>query len=94
MQVPVLVAVPRRVLKLMLHVEQPYAGCAGEQRNRKMHEQERLDADKPCERSDDDGNREIGRHRTGPGLPAIAHEADRESLLQKKQIGWSDPEHD
>ena len=37
---------------------------------------------------------EIGCHYTGPGLPAIAHEADREPLLQKKQIGRSDPEHD
>src|SRR5436190_8031973 len=94
MQVPVLVAVPRRVLELMLHVEQPYARRGGEKYRRKVHEQDRLDTDKPGERSDDDGNREIGRHRTGPGLPAIAHEADREPLLQQKQIGRSDPEHD
>ena len=94
MQVPALVALPHRVLKLMLHVEQPDAGRGGEKQSRKVHEQERLDADKPCERSDDDGNREIGCHRTGPGLPTIAHEADREPLLQKKQIGRSDPEHD
>src|SRR5256886_5325496 len=78
----------------MLHVEQPYACRSGEKYGRKVHEQDRLDADKPGERSDDDGNREIGCHRTGPGLPAIAHEADRKPLLQKKQIGWSDPEHD
>ena len=60
----------------------------------KAHEQDRLDADEPGERSDDDGNREIGCHCTGPGPPAIAHEADREPLLQQKQIGRSDPEHD
>src|SRR6267142_2648284 len=94
MQVPALVALPRRMLELMLHVEQPYASRGGEERDREMHEKERLDADKPCERSDDDGNREIGCHCAGPGLPTIAHEADREPLLQKKQIGWPDPEHD
>ena len=78
----------------MLHVEQPYAGGGGEQHDRKVHEQDRLDADEPGEHSDDDGNPEIGCHGAGPGLPAIAHQADREPLLQQKQIGRSDPEHD
>src|SRR5207237_228497 len=81
-------------LELMLHIEQPYAGRGGEQHDRKMHEQERLDADEPCERSDDEGNREIGRHCTGPRQPTIAHEADRDPVLQEKQVGRSDTEHD
>ena len=41
-----------------------------------------------------DGDREIGCHRAGPGLPAVAHQADREPVLQEKQIGRPDPEHD
>src|SRR2546430_294294 len=94
MQVPALVVLPRRVLELMLNVEQPYAGRGGEQYDGKMHEQERLDADDPCECSDDEGNREIGRHCTGPRQPAIAHEADRDPVLQEKQVGRSNTEHD
>ena len=94
MEVPALVALPRRLLKLMLHIEQPYAGRGGEQHDRKMHEQERLYADEPRERSDDQGNGEVGCHCAGPRLPTVAHEADREAVLQEKQIGWSDPEHD
>src|SRR5262245_10238589 len=84
MQVPALVALPRRLLKLMLHVEQPYAGRGGEQYDRKMNEQERLNADEPRESSDDQGNREIRCHCAGPRLPAIAHEADWETVLQEK----------
>jgi hypothetical protein len=78
----------------MLHIEQPNAGRGGEQNDRKMHEQERLNTDKPRERCDDQGNREIGRHCASPRLPPVAHEADRETVLQEEQIGWSDPEHD
>src|SRR6516162_4860112 len=94
MQVPALVTFPRRLLKLMLHIEQPNAGRAGEQHDRKMHEQERLNTDEPREHSDDQGNREIGRHCASPRLPPVAHETDRETVLQEEQIGWSDPEHD
>src|SRR6516162_5452831 len=94
MEVPALVALPGRLLKLMLHIEQPYAGRGGEQHDRKMHKQERLYADEPHERRDDQGNREVGCHCAGPRLPTVAHEADRETVLQQKQIGWSDPEHD
>src|ERR1700740_2302507 len=90
MQVPALSVLPCRLLKLMLHVEQPYADRPSEQHDRKMNEQERLHADKPRESSDDQGNREIRCHCAGPRLPAVAHEADRETVLQEKQIGWSD----
>ena len=51
MKIPALVALPRRLLKLMLHIEQPYAGRGGEQHDRKMHEQERRYADEPRERT-------------------------------------------
>jgi len=78
----------------MLHVEQPYADRGSEQHDRKMHEQERLNADEPGESSDDQGNCEIRCHCAGPGLPAVAHQADRETMLQEKQIGWPAPEHD
>src|SRR6476646_6302608 len=94
MQVPAVVVLPRRVLELMLHVKQPYPSRGGEERDREMHEQERLDADKPREHSDDDGDREIGCHCADARLPTIAHEADREPLLQKKKVCWSVPEHD
>ena len=94
MQVPALVVLPRRLLKLMLHIEQPYTGRGGEQHDRKMHEQERLNTDEPCERGGDQGNGEIGCHCAGPRLPTVTHEADRETVLQEKQISWSDHEHD
>ena len=42
MQIPPLVALPRGLLELMLHIEQPYAGGGGEQYDWKVHEQERL----------------------------------------------------
>src|ERR1700731_257394 len=94
MQVPALVAFPSRLLELMLYIEQPYAGRGGEQRDREMHEQERLYADEPRERGDDQGSREIGCHCARPRLPTVAHEADRETVLQEKQVGRSEPEHD
>src|SRR6476646_1480267 len=94
MQIPPLVALPRGLLELMLHIEQPYAGGGGEQYDRKVHEQERLNSDEPRERGDDQANGEIGYHCAGPRLPTVAHEADRETVLQEKQIGWSQHEHD
>src|SRR5690242_15682291 len=94
MQVPALGVLPRRLLKLMLHVEQPYADRRSEQHDRKMNEQKRLNADEPGESSDNQGNREIRCHCAGPRLPAVAHEPDREPVLQEKQICWSEPEHD
>src|SRR5215468_8420418 len=94
MQIPALVALPRGLLKLMLHIEQPYAGRGGEQHDRKMHEQERPYSDEPREPSDNQGNGAVGSHCAGPRPPTVAHEADREAVLQEKQIGWSAPEHD
>ena len=40
------------------------------------------------------GDREIGRHGADPGLPAAAHQADRQALLQQEQIGRAEAEHD
>src|SRR4029077_14359579 len=38
--------------------------------------------------------REVGEHGAGPRLPAIAHEANRQAVLQDKKVGRSNSEHD
>ena len=93
MQVPLAVVLPCRVFELVLHIEEPDAGRGREKHDRKMHEQECFNADEPAERGGDQCDSEIGRHAAGPGLPAAAHQADRQAILEKEQIGGADAEH-
>src|SRR5689334_24927872 len=94
MDTPVPVAIPCRVLELMLYIKQPDAGSRGKQHDWEMHYQECLEANEPHKRSDDQRDRHIGEHRTRPRLPAMAHESDRQAVLQQKKIGRPNSEHD
>ena len=44
--------------------------------------------------ADDSRDGGIGRHGAEPGLPAAAHQAHRQPMLQNEQIGRTDAEHD
>ena len=85
---------PERILELVLDIEQPDADRGREQHDRHMHEQERTDADQPHHRGDESRDGDIGRHGAEPGLPAAAHDADRQPVLHNEQIGRTDAEHD
>ena len=59
-----------------------------------MDQQECLDADQPDQHRGGEADRDIGRHGAEPRAPARAHEADGQPMLQEKQIGGTDAEHD
>ena len=94
LQGPLAVMGPERRLELVLHVEQPDPGGGRQQHDGQVYEQERLDADEPDQSGGDGRNREIGRHGAEPGLPASAHQADWQPVLQDEQVGGADAEHD
>ena len=52
---------PVRLLVLMLHVEHPDSDRTGEQQDRQVHKQERLDADQPDQQGGNCRDRQIGR---------------------------------
>src|SRR6266446_6170432 len=93
LQIPCSVADPYGVLELVLDIEQPDTDRGREHHDWQMHEQERTDADQPYHEGNDSRDASIGRHRAQPGLPATAHEADRQAMLHEKQIGRADAEH-
>src|SRR5258708_35354848 len=84
LQVPCSVAAPYGVLELVLDIEQPDTNRGREHYDWQMHQQERTDADQPYHGGDDSRDASIGRHRAQPGLPAAAHEADRQAMPHEK----------
>src|ERR1700748_378271 len=66
------------MLELMLDIEQPDTDRRRE----------------PYQRGDAVRYGDIGRHSAQPGLPAAAHEADRQAVLYEEQIGRPHTEHD
>ncbi len=64
---PVIGALPVRVLELVLDVEQPDSGRAGEHRRRQPHEQQAVESDEPPQSGADDEQSEVGAEH------AVAH---------------------
>ena len=93
MQVPVPVARPARLLELVLDVEHPDADRGGEQHDRQMHQQERLDADQPDQQGDDRARSPDWSPWCWPTAASRAHQADRQAMLQDEEIGRADAEH-
>src|SRR5438309_1170179 len=92
---PCSIAFPERVLELVLDIEQPDPDGGGKQHDRKMHDEEGLDADEPDEHRDDECDRGVGCHGAEPWLPSGAEQANRKPLLQDKEERRADPEeHD
>src|SRR3982750_4085008 len=89
---PSSIAFPERVLELVLDIEQPDPDRGGKQHDRKMHDEEGLDAEKTEEPPRDECNRGVGRHGTEPRLPSGAEQANRKPLLQDKEERRADPE--
>ena len=59
-----------------------------------MHNQKGPNAYEPDQYGGDGSNSNIGRHGTEPRLPAVEEQADRQPVLQDKQIGGTETEHD
>src|SRR5665648_1015052 len=77
---------PEVVFKLVLDIEQPDADRSSEKCHRKMHKQERANADQPNHQRGESSDRDIRRHRTQPGLPTTAHQSQRKTLPQDKVV--------
>ena len=58
-----------------------------------MHQQERLDADEEDQHRGDHRDPEIGQHGREPRPPAVAHQADRQPVLQHEHVDRAEPEH-
>ena len=82
------------MLELVLNIEQPDPGRSREQHDWQVHEQERPDADQPNHRGDHSRDGGIGRAGAKPGLPATAHQADWQPMLDEEQVGRAQAEHD
>ena len=80
-------------LELVLNIEQPHANGGGEQCDRQVYENEGPPADKPCGGQDDEGDGEIGAHRAEPRSPARKHGANREPVLNQKEVCWAEAKH-
>src|SRR5947208_14634281 len=85
---------PERALELMLDVEQPDPDGSSKKRNWEVHQQEWPNADEPYHDGNQNRDRSVRRHGAEPGLPAPAHHADRQRVLQDEQISGTKTEHD
>jgi len=93
MYVPSLSASPKRVLELVLNIEQPDPERSADQRDRQMHEQEWTYTHDPDRNSCYQQNGEVRRHRAQPGLPTAAHQSDRQAVLQEKEVSGPETKH-
>src|SRR6056297_2642211 len=89
---PAVVAVPRRVLELMLHVEEPHADRGREQHHRQVDEDEDRPATQHVEGAEQCEDRRVGSERADPEAPARPHGAHGQPALQEEHVGRSDPE--
>ena len=84
---------PCRPLELMLDVEEPHAGGRAERDDRQVDDQERRQTRDPDEEASGDEDAGVGRHRAEPGHGALAHESERQAVLDQEHIERADPEH-
>src|SRR5437667_1668068 len=77
----------------MLHIKKPNADGRSEQQDRQLDCQEWFKANQPdhCRRKKD--NAYICRKRADPCTPARSHLLKGDTVLQQKQVGGSDTEH-
>src|SRR6185437_1586986 len=73
---PRLSSSPKRILELVLHVEQPHPQRGADEHDRQVHEQERDQAHRVYHADRCEKNREVCRHRAQPRLPTCAHQPD------------------
>jgi len=82
------------MFELMLDEEQPDTDRCGDQQDRQVDQQEGFQADQPDQQTGHQRDRQVVGHRAEPRQPAVAHQADRQPMLQEEQVGWSEAEHD
>ena len=78
---------PKRILELMLNVEEPNADRGRKQHDGHVHEQEGGDTGDEHRPHDSKRDGHVGCHGAQPRLPAFAGDADRQSVLQNEKIG-------
>ena len=78
--------------KLVLHVEQPNAGCGGDQSCWKEHKEQGLPATKFYDDCEQDCDGQISAHCTYPVF-LLAEVRRRNTVSQKEQIGWTNAKH-
>ena len=79
---PIAVVRPKRVLELMLDLEEPHRDRAANHHDRVLHETEGPQADKPDHQLRQPRDRRVGSHRAEPGLDSRAHCAKRKAVVQ------------
>mmetsp|Transcript_11422 Transcript_11422/g.18348 ORF Transcript_11422/g.18348 Transcript_11422/m.18348 type:complete len:309 (-) Transcript_11422:10-936(-) len=92
MQIPLFELIILRVLKLMLHIEQPNASRGGNQRCRQEDQQQRRQTAKIVDTCQHNNQGDIACHSTDPVL-ATVHQPQRQAVLQEEQIERSKPKH-
>lgn len=79
-------------LKLVLHIEEPDTGPAGDEKDRSLNQQERLPTDRPAEHPSDGGDPNVGEIRIhplfSPGPLAV------KPVIDQKDVDRSQSEHD
>ena len=91
---PIAIVGPKRILELMLDIEEPHGDRGADDNHWTLHKEKRPDPHHPDHHSDNSGDRRVGSHCAEPGLTTRAHEANRKAVVQHKQIGRNHPEHD
>ena len=79
---PIAVVRPKRVLELMLDLEEPHRDRAANHHDRTLHEKEGPKADQPDHQPRQPRDRRVGPHRAEPGLDSSAHSAKRKAVVQ------------
>ena len=94
MEAPVPMTRPKRILELMLDIEEPNGDRGADRHHRAMHKKERPDAYEPDHESDNPRYRRVRSHRAEPGLQPGAHETHRNAIVQHEQISRDRAKHD
>jgi hypothetical protein len=69
---PIRIARPKRLLELILDIEEPYRERGADHHDRALHEQKGPKADKPDHQPRQPRNRRVRSHRAEPGLASRA----------------------
>src|SRR5579872_2760628 len=92
-KIPIAAFGPNCVLELVLHVEQPHAGCSTEDCDRQMHKQKRPDTDPPNNHRSRKSDRRVRRHGADPRCQPFPLQAEWKAVAQNEKIDGTDAEH-
>src|SRR4029079_14537993 len=93
MEIPITLALPKRVVVLVLDIKQPDADRRRKKRDGQVYEKKQSNANPPDDCSDQYSNSSIGRHDAQPGSPTAAHHSDGQTVTKKEQVSRPQAEH-